>query len=137
MDPQPSINKVLKALGFKMENQEKVTRAVFGVSTNKGLINGVGEDASASQILARYDELHGYITKDGYKVKNRAFFDKLTKKPINKPKIVYIININGEFVEHEEGTVETLEMQLAKKQIKERKGEKGKGDKKIEEEIEE
>lgn len=135
MDTQKFINFVKKELGFVMENVNKVSRAVYGTATNQGLVGGVGVNASAKEILANYDQLNGYITKEGYKVKNRAFFDAITKKPVAKPKIVFIIKMNGEFVEHEEGTKESLELQVAKKQHEEKQG-KDK-DKKEEDKIEE
>ncbi len=127
MNPQKFVDFVRNKLGFIMENQDKVSRAVFGSASNRGLIGGVGEEASAIQILAKYDELGGYITKDGYKVKNGIFFDSKTKVPIEPNKTTLLIRVNGEFVEHTEGEEETLELKLTKKQHKEKeKSKKGK-----------
>lgn len=123
-DVKVFVDKVKEELGFVMEYPEKVSKAVFGVSTNKGLTGGVGYDASAKVILAKYDELNGYITQNGYKVKNRTFFDTLTKKPVLNPDVVLLIRVNGELVEHREGEKETPEIQIAKRQVKEEKKKK-------------
>jgi len=115
------IDKVLEATGFQMVNENKVERAVYGDPTNKGLEGGVGEDADAETILAKYDQLHGFIKKGGYKVKHGTFFDPNVKRPavkaVTPTKIVVLVKMNGEYVEHELGTEETLEMKIAKEQI--------------------
>ena len=121
MEPNKFIDLVKKELGFLMENHIKVSRAVYGMATSKGLVDGVGENASPEIILAKYDEIGGFITKNGYKVKNRTFFDPKTKKPVENPKIVLLIKMNGEFVEHEEGADESFEIKVAKKQFEEKK----------------
>src|SRR3990167_672959 len=112
------VDKVLSELGFVMENSEKVNRAVFGLATSRGLVGGVGENAEARVILDKYDELGGYITKDGHKVKNGCFFDRKNHKSVEKPIVVLVIRVNGEFVEQVEGEPETLEVKIAKKQKK-------------------
>ena len=120
------IDKVHSELGFVMENPEKVNRAVYGLATSKGLVGGVGENAKSRVILDKYDELGGYITKDGHKVKTGCFFDRKSSKSIENPVIILVISVNGEFVEQVEGEPETLEVKIAKKQEKEKKSKKGK-----------
>lgn len=127
MNPEKFVNFVRDELGLTMENKDKVTRAVQGTATGRGLEGGVGEEASAVEILAKYDQIGGYITKDGYKVKNGIFFDSKTKKPLNPEKITLLVYVNGNWVENIEGEEETLEVKIAKKQMKESKkgGKKG------------
>jgi len=128
-------DKVLADTGFFMVNPVKVTRAVFGLDTSSGKVGGVGENADSKTILAEYDKLGGYITKNAYKVKPRTFFDiKAARRNqlvvIEKPVITLLIKVNGVVVEQVEGEPETLEVQIAKKQIteevKEKKVKKGK-----------
>jgi len=114
---QPFIDAVKEKFGILMVNEEKVLRAVFGAATSRGLVNGVGETASPEVILAKYDQLHGYMTKGGYKVKHGTFGDK-NGKPIESPKVVLLIKVNGEVVSQEEGTPETPEVKIAKVQAK-------------------
>lgn len=121
---QEIVSRVKKDTGYLMEFTPKVERAVDGVPTNQGLTGGVGRDADSWKILAKYDQYGGYITKNGYKVKNRVFYDLKTKKPIENPKTTLLIKINNEVVEHQEGEEENLEMQLAKKQFEEKKKDK-------------
>lgn len=120
MDTQKFLDLVKKEIGVVMENSGKLERAVYGTATNQGLVGGVGVDASAEEILAKYDQLGGYITKNTYKVKNGVFYDKVTKKPVSKPEIVYLIRVNGETIEQPEGAPETLEIKIAKKQHEEK-----------------
>lgn len=127
METQKFIDAVLEKFGVRMENTDKVSRAVYGTSTSQGLVGGVGEDASVEAILAKYDEIGGYISKDGFKVKNGIFFDKKTRQPVEAKKIVLLIKMNGEVIEHTEGEPESLEIKVAKKQAKE--GKKKKEDK--------
>ena len=119
METQKFIDLVREKLGFMMENREKVERVIYGTSTGHGLVGGVGIDASPEKILAKYDELNGYITKNGFKVKNRTFFDFRTKKPIENPQVIYLIKMNGEFREQPEDAEDSLEMKVAKKQAQE------------------
>ena len=114
---QPFIDAIEKAFGIRMVNEEKVGRAVFGMASSRGLVNGVGETASAEVVLAKYDSLHGYMTKGGYKVKHGTFGDK-NGKPIESPKVVLLIKVNGEVVSQEEGAPETPEVKIAKVQAK-------------------
>lgn len=121
---QPFVDAVLKEFGLRMINQEKVGRAVFGISTSRGLVDGVGEKASPEVILAKYDQYAGAIFKDEFKVKPGQFFDKETKKPIRPDAITLLIRMNGEYVEFKEGEKETPEIQVAKKQAKAKKEKK-------------
>ena len=124
METQKFIDAVLEKFGVRMENTDKLSRAVYGTSTSAGLVGGVGEDATPEVILAKYDEVGGYITKDGFKVKNGLFFDRKTKQPVEAKKIVLLIKMNGEVVEHTEGEAESLEIKVAKKQAQKAKDKK-------------
>jgi len=108
------VEKVLKDLGVRMENEEKVDRAVNGMATSRGRVDGVGESATSEVILAKYDQLGGYITKGGFKVKNGCFFDAVSKAPVKKP-VVFLIKVNGEVVEQVEDAPEPIEVKVAKK----------------------
>ena len=123
MDTQKFIDLVLEKIGVRMENNDKISRAVFGTANGQGLVGGVGKDAKAEEVIAKYDEIGGYITKDGFKVKNGIFFDKKTKKSVDVKKITILVKMNGEYVEHVEGEEESLELKVAKKQAKEKKKE--------------
>jgi hypothetical protein len=72
--------------GFVLENDEKVYRAIYGSSVSKGkMLGGLLNDKGLTDpdkiedidLLAEYDRLGGFITKDGNKVKNGCFYDKL------------------------------------------------------------
>lgn len=128
------VEAVKKEFGVVMENQEKVDRAINGMATSKGRVDGVGLEATPEVILAKYDQLGGYITKDGFKVKNGCFVDSKTKQPVKKP-LVLLIRMNGEIIEQVEGESESLEVKVAKQQMKrgERKIVK-KGERKIKDE---
>lgn len=121
METQKFIDAVLEKFGVRMENTDKVSRAIYGTATGKGLVGGVGEDALVEAILAKYDEIGGYITKDGFKVKNGVFYDRKTRQPVEAKKIVLLIKMNGEVVEHIEGEEESLEIKITKKQVKEKR----------------
>lgn len=117
------IDLVLEKLGFRMMNEDKVERVINGMATSRGLIDGVGEDASPEVILAKYDAYHGYITKNGYKVKQGLFYDQKTYNhgkgscvPVNPKGVVLLIQVNGEFVEFKESDEKTPEVQVAMKQ---------------------
>lgn len=115
------VDLVREKFGVIMVNTDKVSRAVFGTSTGKGLVGGVGEEASAEVILAKYDEFNGCIRKDGFKVKNGTFVESKTKKPVVNPKIILLIKVNGEYAEQEENAPESLEIKIAKRQAKAKK----------------
>src|SRR3990167_580953 len=131
-EAQPFIDKVQNELGFEMVNPTKVIRAVKGFDTNKGKAGGVGEEAEAKVILAKYDELGGFVRKGAFKVKMGTFFDKKTKLPIENPKIVLLIKVNGTVVEREDkkdAPKQPLEVQvaeeLAEKKFEETKAKRG------------
>ena len=118
--PHKFVDLVEKELGIKMINEEKVTRVIYGIATSKGLIDGLGEDATPEDILAKYDSYHGYMTKDRYKVKHGTFYDEKTKR-FAKKQIVLLIKMNGEYVEQEEDAPESLEIKVAKRAYKKSK----------------
>ena len=113
---------VLKEFGVVCENLAKLERAVYGTATSKGLAGGVGEDASAKDILAKYDLLAGLLTKDGFKVKTGCFSNKKTGKAVEDPKVVFLIRVNGSFVEQAEDEAEPLEVKVAKKEELKKRG---------------
>jgi hypothetical protein len=120
MEAQKFVDLVLNKTGVVMENEEKVVRAVDGTSTNNGLVGGVGRDAEPEVILAKYDYLHGYMTKDGLKVKNGCFYDSKTLQPAKNP-VVFLVSVNGEIVEQKETEVAPVTVEIAKKQARAKK----------------
>ena len=89
--------------GFKLENPEKIARVIHGDMGRSGTLEGgLGEEESAKNpelVLARYDKIAGYITKDGVKIKTGSFWDFKKKCPREKPEVLYIFNIGGTKVE--------------------------------------
>lgn len=86
--------------GFKLENPDKLERVIHGDLGRAGVMEGgLGENAEPSLVLATYDKLAGFITKDGVKIKTGSFWDFKAKAPRKTPEIKYIFRISGEFVE--------------------------------------
>lgn len=86
--------------GFQIENAEKLERVIMGVVGRGGEAQGgVGLEADPELVLALYDKLAGFITKDGVKVKTGSFYDFKLKKPRATPEVNFIFNIGGDNVE--------------------------------------
>ncbi len=86
--------------GFQIENAEKLDRVILGVVGRAGEAQGgLGLEADPELVLALYDKLAGFITKDGVKVKTGSFYDFKLKKPRAIPELMYIFNIGGDNVE--------------------------------------
>lgn len=86
--------------GFQLENDEKLSRVVFGVMGRAGILQGgLGEEATPELVIAHYDKLAGYITKDGVKIKTGSFWDFKAKAPRDEPVITFIFNVGGDKVE--------------------------------------
>ena len=90
---------------YVLENSSKLNRAIFGtVGADGKLEGGVGEDASEAEIIANYDKLGGFISKDGDKVRIGSFYDFERKSPRPKPEVVLTFrDLEGKVVEIEEG----------------------------------
>lgn len=111
--------------GFSLVTAEKFERALNGLERSDGTkFGGVGggayvqdeklfidgEEVTGAElsklelaILAEYDRIGGLIRKGTDKVKTGSFYDFKGKKPRTEPKIIYIFNINGKFVEVPDG----------------------------------
>lgn len=86
--------------GFTLENQNKINRVIQGNLGRDGAMEGgLGEGADEDAILAEYDRMGGYITKDGMAIKTGSFYDFKNRKAFDKPKPIYIFNIGGEKIE--------------------------------------
>ena len=89
--------------GFQLENPDKIARVIHGdMGRSGGLEGGMGEEEAEKNpelVLARYDKIAGYITKDGVKIKTGSFWDFKKKCPREKPEVLYIFNIGGTKVE--------------------------------------
>ena len=89
--------------GFKLENPDKIARVIHGdMGRSGGLEGGMGEEEAEKNpelVLARYDKIAGYITKDGVKIKTGSFWDFKLKAPRKEPDVLYIFNIGGPKVE--------------------------------------
>lgn len=91
--------------GYVLQNAEKLERVIFGNMGRGGVLEGgLGleqAEKNPSLVLAHYDKLAGYITKDGIKIKTGSFWDftRGVNKPRKEPEIMYVFNIGGEKVE--------------------------------------
>lgn len=86
--------------GFQIENADKLERVIFGTVGRAGeQVGGLGLDAEPEIVLANYDKLAGFITKDGVKVKTGSFWDFKLKAPRTTPEVMFIFNIGGDNVE--------------------------------------
>lgn len=116
--------------GFQIENAEKLERVVMGVVSRAGTLEGgLGLDADPELVLANYDKLAGFITKDGVKIKTGSFWDFKAKAPRKEPQIMFIYNIGGDNVEVDDPTnlhkaIEVVGKARAEKEEKVRKAKK-------------
>lgn len=97
--------------GFVLENEDKLRRAIEGEPARSGQSTGgllekykELELIPPVEVLAHYDKLGGYITKgigggERVKVKNGAFWDIRKKVPREKPEIMYVFKVGGNFIE--------------------------------------
>lgn len=97
--------------GFVLENEDKLRRAIEGEPARSGQSTGgllekykELELIPPAEVLAHYDKLGGYITKgigggERVKVKNGAFWDIRKKVPREKPEIMYVFKVGGNFIE--------------------------------------
>ena len=113
--------------GFVLENPDKLERVINGELGRTGsLEGGMGEKEARdnpSLVLARYDRIAGYITKDGVKIKTGSFWDFKKKCPRETPDVMYIFNIGGEKIEVDEpsnlaAAVSTVQKAVADKEEK-------------------
>ncbi len=124
--------------GYNLVNTEKVDRALNGTQKADGsFIGGVGSrayfDTEASKwlrdgnelgekeistlelsLLAEYDRIGGLIVRGTDKVKTGSFYDFKAKTPRSTPKVIFIFNVNGRFVEVPDGTELPGEVKAAK-----------------------
>ena len=118
--------------GFVLQNSGKTERVINGELGREGsLVGGMGEKEAKenpSLVLARYDKIAGYITKDGVKIKTGSFWDIKKKCPREKPEVMYIFNIGGEKIEVDNpanlaSAVSTIQKVVAEKEerVKEKK----------------
>lgn len=94
--------------GFDLRNEDKVRRALDGSpDASGGAKGGVRkEDGSFEDkdLLAEYDRIGGFISKNGDKVKTGSFYDFRNKRPRVKPEVVFVYRVEGKEVEVPEGT---------------------------------
>ncbi len=122
---------VVGGVSYIAENAEKWDRAVNGMIGSEGtLVGGVGATASPQEKLSQYDKLGGYITVDGRKVKNGAFFDVKNDAAIAKPAPVFLFRVNGEMVEVAVGAELPVEVQASEIADKRKASKAAKGTKK-------
>lgn len=120
--------------GYKLENHVKVERAINGTPLSGGGVQGgVGEDGN---ILAEYDKLGGYITKNGRKVKTGSFFNFEKQEARKKPEVFFVVKVGDEVVEVAEGEPLPIEVQAAEILESKKKAKKGKKAKSLAEEME-
>ena len=117
--------------GFVLENPMKLERVVLGDVKRAGVPEGgLGEDADPMLVLAHYDKIAGYITKDvggskRVKIKTGSFWNFRTKKPHETPQIMYLFRVGGEMIEVDDpsnlaAAVTTVQTALSEKESKSR-----------------
>lgn len=118
--------------GFEMRNPDKLERVVMGNMGRAGVLEGGLTEKVAIKnpelVLAHYDKLAGYITKDGIKIKTGSFWDFKGKAPREVPEVMYIFSVGADKVEVADPkdlakAIGTLETATAQKEavIKEKK----------------
>lgn len=97
--------------GFVLENEDKLRRVIEGEPARSGQSTGgllekyqELELIPEMEVLAHYDKLGGYITKgigggERVKVKNGAFWNTRKKAPKEKPEIMFVFKVGGNFIE--------------------------------------
>jgi hypothetical protein len=101
---------------FDLVNQEKVQRAIDGFTYEGKRMGGLPSGYKPEDLLAEYDRLGGYITKDGVKVKNGSFYDFVNKCPRKEPEIKFETEVEGEIMEVTEDEAKSIKK--AKEKIK-------------------
>lgn len=115
--------------GFVLENADKLERVVFGEVKRAGYPEGgLGENADPALVLAHYDKLAGYITKDvggnrRVKIKTGSFWNFKKHEPHKEPQVLYLFPVNGTVVEVDDPSklaqaVTTVNMAIAEKEAK-------------------
>ena len=121
--------------GFVLENADKLTRVIEGEVKRAGVPEGgllaqYGdiEKIPKELVLAHYDKLAGFITKNvggdrRVKIKTGSFWDFRKKKPHDEPKVIYLFRVGGEQVEVDDPSklaqaVTTVEVALEEKKQK-------------------
>lgn len=91
--------------GYVLENPDKLDRVIHGEVKRAGAAEGgLGEEADPNLVLAHYDKLAGYITKDigsdkRVKIKTGSFWDFKRKAPKATPDVRYLFRVGGEDIE--------------------------------------
>ena len=112
--------------GFVLENPDKVERVVYGEMGRGGVLTGgLGIEVAEkdpSLVLAHYDKLAGYITKDGIKIKTGSFWDftRGANKPRKESSVMFIFNVGGENVEVDDPKNLAQAINTVNKAVKER-----------------
>lgn len=112
--------------GYVLQNPDKIERVVFGNVGRGGTLEGglglEGAEKNPSLVLAHYDKIAGYITKDGIKIKTGSFWDftRGVNKPRKTPEIMYIFNVGGENVEVDDPKNLAQAISTVQKTIKEK-----------------
>jgi len=124
----------MEVLGFVLENEAKVHRALRGTQIRGDkFIGGVermpgykemSEEEQLKALIAEYDKLGGYITKNDIKVKMGSFYDFLGRKPRTEPELSFLTKLDGEMVEVDEEEAQSIKK--AKKRTAELKAKKKK-----------
>lgn len=102
---------------YLLSNEEKLSRAINGRVTRNGKMEGgVGADAPEEAILAEYDRLGGYISKDGLKVKTGSFYNFSEKAALETPAVTYVTEFEGEMIEVTEDEAKAIDKTKKKKE---------------------
>ena len=121
-ETKEGVEKFSEINGFHLENPDKLTRVIYGDMNRGGMLSGgLGEDATPELVLANYDKLAGYITKDGVKIKLGSFWDFKKKAPRENPGVMFVFNVSGDKVEVDDpknlaAAISTVSVARAKKE---------------------
>jgi len=126
------MNEFTQVDGFVLQNSDKIERVINGdMGRDGGMTGGIGEKEARENptlLLARYDKLAGFITKDGVKIKTGSFWDFKKKCPREEPEVMYIFRVGGESVEVDDprnlaAAISTVQKVVAEKEerVKEKK----------------
>ncbi|MCK9393591.1 hypothetical protein M0Q03_02190 [bacterium] len=101
--------------GFVLENEDKIERAIYGSTADKGQLKGglvekypIVDEIPEEELLVAYDKIGGLITKDGLKVKTGSFYDLKTKSARKEPEVLFIDRIDGQEVELDESEAKAM-----------------------------
>jgi hypothetical protein len=116
-----------RALGYILENEDKVRRALDGAMNSKGeFVGGVRKPDGTydeGELLAEYDRIGGLVLKGEDKVRMGSFYDFRARKARADAVVEFEYRVNGELIivpAEVEKPVKVKAAQIAEKAKKEK-----------------